>query len=83
MREEKFKGSNILGLGDLEGCEKIEIERKAVELYCTCSQNYSSKLKRADFAHGIMTFTLMFRFSVYTRDKLKYIYFWLPGAQII
>lgn len=62
------------GTGGLGGVEKIEIERKAVELYCTCSQNYSSKLKRADFAHGIMTFTLMFRFSVYTRDKLKWIY---------
>lgn len=37
-----------------------------LNFYCIYSPNYSSKFKRTDVAHGIMTFTLMLRFSLFT-----------------
>lgn len=51
------------------GCESwrgVRRLRRALEFYCTYSPNYSSKFKRTDVAHGIVTFTLMLRFSLFT-----------------
>lgn len=39
---------------------------RALEFYCIHSPNYSSKFNRTDAAHGIVTFTLMLRFSLFT-----------------